>query len=480
MLLDLLGYSRDEILSGRIPWGSLTPPEWRDVDARALAQLEASGIAGLREKEYVRKDGKRVPVMAGSAMLDRETGECISFILDLTERKEAQAAIERMREEREVESRLAALVDASDDAIIGKTLEGVITSWNPGAQRIFGYEAHEVVGRSITLLVPLERQDEEPTILATVAQAARSFKRFDTVRRRKDGSEIDVSVTISPVWDVAGHVVGISKVARDITQRKQAEEALAHAKDAAEAASRELEAFSYSVAHDLRAPLRGMNGFAQLLLDIYGDKLDAEGQDWLHEILLNNNERKWALADRRPALALPGDEERARQTRGPVDLSGARSGGRSSEVTAAAGALTEHDGRGRRSGESPRPDGRPSRPDAHRESRPELLEVHQQGAVGAHRGRRDERGRRTGLLREGRRRGLRHGAREQDVRPVPQAAHGRRVPGYRDRAFATVQRIVQRHGGRIWAEGARHGSRARHSSLPSPEDPGRGSTTCTR
>ena len=100
MLLDLLGYSRDEILSGRVPWKSLTPPEWRAVDARAIEQLEASGIAGLREKEYLRKDGTRVPVLAGSAMLDRETGECISFVLDLTERKEAQVAIERMREER--------------------------------------------------------------------------------------------------------------------------------------------------------------------------------------------------------------------------------------------------------------------------------------------------------------------------------------------------------------------------------------------
>ncbi len=87
--------------------------------------------------------------------------------------------------------------------------------------------------------------------------------------------------------DAAGRVVGISKVARDITERRLAEAALARAKDAAEAASRELEAFSYSVAHDLRAPLRGMNGFAQVLLDTYGDKLDAEGQDWLQEILLN-------------------------------------------------------------------------------------------------------------------------------------------------------------------------------------------------
>jgi light-regulated signal transduction histidine kinase (bacteriophytochrome) len=89
------------------------------------------------------------------------------------------------------------------------------------------------------------------------------------------------------VRDRAGRLIGASKIVRDITGRRRAEETLAHAKVAAEAANRELEAFSYSVAHDLRAPLRGMNGFAQLLLDTYSDKLDADGQDWLHEILLN-------------------------------------------------------------------------------------------------------------------------------------------------------------------------------------------------
>jgi light-regulated signal transduction histidine kinase (bacteriophytochrome) len=142
-----------------------------------------------------------------------------------------------------------------------------------------------MVGESISRLVPPGRESEEPAILEHLARGL--VQRFDTVRRRKDGRDIDVSVTSSPVRDAGGHVVGISKVARDITDRIQAEAALARAKDAAEAASRELEAFSYSVAHDLRAPLRGMNGFAQVLLDTYREKFDAEGQDWLQEILLN-------------------------------------------------------------------------------------------------------------------------------------------------------------------------------------------------
>ena len=287
-LLDLIGYSRDEILSGRVPWTNLTPPEWHELDQRAVEQLRTTGVSSLREKEYFRKDGQRVAVLVGSAMLEGETKVCISFVLDLTERKQAQAAIEQLRHERalgEQKAQLAAIVDASDDAIIGKTLDGVITSWNPGAHRIFGYSAEEAVGKSISLLIPPGRESEEPAILERLARG--QVERFDTVRRRKDGRDIDVSVTSAPVRDAVGHVVGISKVARDITDRMRAEAALARAKDAAESASRELEAFSYSVAHDLRAPLRGMNGFARVLLDKYREKFDAEGQDWLQEILLN-------------------------------------------------------------------------------------------------------------------------------------------------------------------------------------------------
>jgi PAS domain S-box-containing protein len=287
-LLNMLGYSRDEILSGRVAWKDLTPTEWIEVDARAIDQLSKSGIGDLREKEYIRKDGSRLPVLTGSAMLEGDARQCVSFVLDLTERKQAQAAIEQLRHERalgEQKAQLAAIVDASDDAIIGKTLDGVITSWNPGAHRIFGYSADEAVGKSISLLIPPERESEEPAILEHLARG--QVQRFDTVRRRKDGRDIDVSVTSSPVRDTTGHVVGISKVARDITDRMRAEAALERAKDAAEVASRELEAFSYSVAHDLRAPLRGMNGFARVLLDKYREKFDAEGQDWLEEILLN-------------------------------------------------------------------------------------------------------------------------------------------------------------------------------------------------
>jgi PAS domain S-box-containing protein len=212
--------------------------------------------------------------------------------------------------------RLAAIVESSDDAIIGKTLDGVVTSWNEGAHRLFGYSATEMLGQPISRLVPADRLGEEPAILAKLARGSR-VDHFDTVRVHKSGKEIHVSVTISPVRDSAGNLVGASKIVRDITERRRAEEALARATETAEAANRELEAFSYSVAHDLRAPLRGMNGFAQVLLDTYGGKLDADGRDWLQEIVLNAR-KMGALIDALLSLARLTRRELSHES---VDLS---------------------------------------------------------------------------------------------------------------------------------------------------------------
>jgi PAS domain S-box-containing protein len=117
---------------------------------------------------------------------------------------------------------LAAIVEHSDDAIISKDLDGIITSWNAGASRLFGYEAPEVIGKPITILIPEGRQEEEPQILARIRQGER-IDHFDTVRRHKDGSLIEVSLTVSPVKDAAGRIVGASKIARDITERRQLE-----------------------------------------------------------------------------------------------------------------------------------------------------------------------------------------------------------------------------------------------------------------
>jgi PAS domain S-box-containing protein len=133
-------------------------------------------------------------------------------------------SLERRRAEEAVQ-RLATIVESSDDAIVSKNLDGVILTWNRGAERIFGYKAEEVIGQPVTLLIPPDRVDEEPGILARLRRGE-PIDHYETIRRRKDGALIDISLTVSPVKDATGRVIGASKIARDITERKRAEVAL--------------------------------------------------------------------------------------------------------------------------------------------------------------------------------------------------------------------------------------------------------------
>jgi PAS domain S-box-containing protein len=208
----------------------------------------------------------------------------------------------RHREEAEVYERLASIVETSDDAIISKDLNGVVVTWNQGAERIFGYTVDEMVGKPIALLIPPERIDEEPEILDRLRRGER-IDHYETVRVRKDGRRIDISLTVSPIRDAEGRVVGASKIARDISERKFAERALAEVREQLTAANAQLEArveertmslrqtveqleeFSYSVSHDLRSPLRAMQGYASALLEDYGAQLDEQAREYLNRIV---------------------------------------------------------------------------------------------------------------------------------------------------------------------------------------------------
>jgi PAS domain S-box-containing protein len=154
----------------------------------------------------------------------------------------------------EAHARLAAIVESSDDAIVSKSLDGVILTWNRGAERIFGYTAAEAVGRPITILIPPDRQHEEPQILARL-RAGERIDHYETVRIAKDGRYLDVSVTISPVRDATGRIVAASKVARDVTEQRRALRELKAAKEAAETASRAKDQFLSVLSHELRTPL---------------------------------------------------------------------------------------------------------------------------------------------------------------------------------------------------------------------------------
>jgi PAS domain S-box-containing protein len=174
----------------------------------------------VRNEEAIieRADGSRIILKVNIDPLFDSDGRlrgAINVFEDVTDLKQAEQASRR----------LAGIVESSDDAIISKDLNGIITSWNQAATQLFGYTAEEVIGKPITLLIPPERRDEEPSILGRIKRGER-IDHYETIRRRKDGSLVDVSLTVSPIRDVKGNIVGASKIGRDITRRKRVEVAL--------------------------------------------------------------------------------------------------------------------------------------------------------------------------------------------------------------------------------------------------------------
>ena len=193
-------------------------------DGRPLPHGECPMAIALKEQRVVRgmeavaerPDGTRVHFVPYPTPLYDDAGiliGAVNMLIDISDRKRADADAQR----------LASIVETSDDAIISKNLDGIITTWNRGAERVFGYTAEEVIGKSVTILIPPDRMNEEPDIIERIRRGER-IAQYDTVRRRKDGSLIDISLTVSPLKDADGKIIGASKIARDITERKRAQE----------------------------------------------------------------------------------------------------------------------------------------------------------------------------------------------------------------------------------------------------------------
>jgi PAS domain S-box-containing protein len=221
-------------------WASRVHPEdW----PRVQRHMEESQRTGTMEFDY-----RYIQPELGLRWLYCKGGRfpnqtrMIGIVQDITARKLAE----------EGSSRYAAIVASSDDAIVGKDLKGIVTSWNPAAEQIFGFTAEEMIGQSIMKIIPPDLQDQESLILATIARGDR-IKHFETVRRHKGGGLVEVSLTVSPVRDETGAVVGAAKIARDITERKKTERALQTTERLATVGR-----LAATVAHEINNPLEAV------------------------------------------------------------------------------------------------------------------------------------------------------------------------------------------------------------------------------
>jgi two-component system CheB/CheR fusion protein len=209
---DVFGYKRDQAI-GQDLASLIIPPEFRERHRAGLRHYLETGegpVLGKRmEVTALRADGSLILVeLAITALRSGIEPTFTAYLRDITDRSRGE----------EASRRLAAIIESSDDAIITKDLNGIITSWNAAAERLFGYKPEEIIGKSILTLIPTDRQHEEPGIIERIRRGER-IDHYETVRRRKDGSQFDISVTVSPLKDQKGQIIGASKIARDISDR---------------------------------------------------------------------------------------------------------------------------------------------------------------------------------------------------------------------------------------------------------------------
>jgi PAS domain S-box-containing protein len=258
----LFGWTAAEAIGQHITL--IIPTErWAEEDG-VLARIRRGERVEHFETVRVTKDGRRVDVSITVSPIRDGAGRVVGaskIARDIGERRTADVA----------QSRLAALVDSSDDVIISKTLDGVITSWNPAAERLFGWTAAEAIGHHIMLIIPEERRSEEDYVLARIRSGQR-VDHFETVRVTKDGRRVDLSITVSPLKDRTGRIVGASKIARDISERRRIEEERAallasaeQARQHAETLNRTKDQLLATVSHELRTPLNSIFGWARMM-----------------------------------------------------------------------------------------------------------------------------------------------------------------------------------------------------------------------
>src|SRR5688572_4616038 len=260
----MYGYAADEVIGKPVLF--LLPPEMQDEVPRLLGKVKAGEWIADHDSVRLRKDGSKIDVAISISPIKTEDGAIIGASIverEITVRKKAEEVLRQIK----------LIVEDSHDAIIGKTLDGVVTSWNGGAMKMFGYAADEVIGKPMATLFPPELKDELPRLLEKVKQGE-IIADYDSIWLRKDGTRADVEFSISPVHDEAGIIMGASLVGRDITERKKSER---HIKELNETRNK----FITIISHQLRTPLTAVNWNLESLLNGDYGKLEETQRKFL-------------------------------------------------------------------------------------------------------------------------------------------------------------------------------------------------------
>ncbi len=283
----IFGHSAAEAVGRNI--SLIVPPERLKEEVDMLAEVRKGNRIDHFETVRLRKDGRHLDINLTISPI-RDSAQQIIGVSNIAQDITARKEMERYR------GLLTAIVESSDNAIVGETFDGIITEWNKGAERIFGYSATEVIGQNISLIVPEKLLNEERDILAQV-HAGKRVEHVETSRVRKDGEHVDIDLTVSPAYNSRQRIVGASSIVQDVTARKELEARLLFYINELEKSNQTLSEYTASLVHDLKAPLRHIMQYCEFLKEEAGGRLDGNGMGYVNRLIVSTKRLQQLVDD---------------------------------------------------------------------------------------------------------------------------------------------------------------------------------------